>query len=85
MAPGSLEDWPITQQEELFSLFGKRETAIGVRLTEKCVMVPAKSISGILFPAEVKFESCQLCPRERCFRRRAPYDSSLPSKYGLEQ
>jgi len=81
IAPGSLEDWPITQQKELFSLFNKRETAIGVRLTENYVMEPAKSISGILFPTEIRFESCQLCPRERCFGRRAPYDPDLAKIY----
>jgi hypothetical protein len=84
MSPGSLEDWPITQQRELFSLFGKSEATIGLRLTQNCVIAPAKSISGILFPTEIRFESCQLCPRERCSGRRAPYDPTLTSKYGLK-
>jgi hypothetical protein len=34
-------------------------------------------VSGILFPTEETFASCQLCPREDCPNRRAPYDAEL--------
>lgn len=81
MNPGSLDSWPITQQKELFSLFGDVEELIGVRLTKSCVMFPLKSVSGIYFPTEINFESCQLCPREKCIGRRAPYDPELAKKY----
>jgi hypothetical protein len=81
MNPGSLASWPITQQRELFSIFGNVEELIGVKLTESYLMIPVKSVSGILFPSEVKFESCQLCPREVCPERRAPYDPNLAEKY----
>jgi len=81
MAPGSLEDWPITQQRALFSIFGNVEEMIGVKLTSSFLMTPIKSVSGILFPTEIRFESCQLCPRENCIGRRAPYDPSLFEKY----
>ncbi len=81
MNPGSLESWPVSQQKELFSLFGNVEELVGVKLTESCVMFPLKSVSGIYFPAETRFESCQLCPRERCVGRRAPYDPEFARKY----
>ena len=81
MSPGSLESWPLAQQKELFSLFGDTEELIGVRLTKSCVMVPLKSVSGIYFPTEIRFESCQLCPREKCIGRRASYDTELAKKY----
>ncbi len=71
MSPGSLEDWPITEQTKLFSIFGDSEKAVGVRLTDSLLMVPRKSISGILFPSEEGFVACQLCDRERCPSRRA--------------
>ncbi len=77
MSPGSLEDWPITQQEQLFSVFGDVQEKIGVRLTDSYLMVPIKSVSGLHFPTEISFESCQLCPREGCPGRRAPYDERL--------
>ena len=81
MSPGSLEDWPITEQGKLFSLFGDTEKAIGVRLTDHFLMIPRKSISGILFPSEEGFTACQLCPRETCPSRRAPHDEALTAKY----
>lgn len=83
MAPGAgaAEDWPITQQRQLFSIFGDTEKLIGVKLTDTCLMIPIKSVSGILFPTEIKFEACQLCPREQCVGRRAPYDTAMAQKY----
>ncbi len=83
MSPGELEDWPITQQKELFSVFGNVKDLIGVKLTESLLMVPLKSMSGICFPSEIRFESCQLCPREACIERKAPYDPELVKKYRL--
>ena len=74
MSPGSLEDWPISEQIKLFSLFGDTEKSVGVRLTNSLLMVPRKSISGILFPSEEGFISCRLCPRENCPSRKADYD-----------
>jgi hypothetical protein len=84
MSPGSLRDWPVTEQKPLFSLFGNVEELIGVTLTESMLMIPRKSISGIFFPTEVMFFSCQLCPRKGCPARKAPYDEALRKKYGLD-
>lgn len=83
MAPGSgaANVWPLTQQKPLFSLFGDVEELIGVRLTDRCLMIPIKSVSGIFFPNADKFESCQLCQREQCQGRRAPYSEELVRKY----
>lgn len=83
MAPGSLEDWPIQEQTGLFSLMGDVESAIGVRLTDSLLMVPRKSVSGIYFPSEVSFFSCQLCPRENCEGRKAKYDAAKAREYGV--
>ncbi len=77
MSPGSLADWPIQEQRALFKILGNTEDSIGVRLTESLFMIPTKSVSGILFPTEWGFESCQLCPREQCPGRRAAYDKDL--------
>jgi hypothetical protein len=76
MSPGSLEDWPIAEQPKLFSLFGDTERLVGVRLTESLLMVPRKSISGILFPSEEGFVACRLCDRESCPSRQAAYDGT---------
>lgn len=83
MSPGSLKDWPITEQKPLFSVFGNVVDLIGVTLTGSMLMIPRKSVSGILFPTEVSFFSCQLCSRKDCPARMAPYDETLKEKYGL--
>ena len=77
MRPGSLADWPLQEQRKLFALLGSPKDAIGVQLTQSLIMVPLKSVSGIWFPTEVDFASCQLCPREKCPGRRAAYDETL--------
>jgi hypothetical protein len=79
MSPGSAdaEVWPIEQQRQLFSLFGDVKELIGVELTESCLMVPLKSVSGIVFPTEIGFQSCQLCHRENCRLRAAPFDKDM--------
>jgi hypothetical protein len=77
MSPGSLQDWPIQQQVPLFGLFGEYTQQIGVQLTDSLLMVPTKTVSGIRFPTEANFESCELCPREGCPGRRAVYNPEL--------
>jgi hypothetical protein len=76
LSPGSLEDWPITEQPRLFSLFGDTERIVGVRLTDSLLMIPRKSISGIFFPSEEGFSACRLCDRERCPGRKAAFFAS---------
>ncbi len=85
MAPGSLADWPIEEQAPLFKLLGDVDASIGVKLTNSMLMLPAKSISGVYFPAEVSFISCQLCPRKRCESRKAKYDEKLAGEFGIKK
>jgi hypothetical protein len=79
LSPGAGERqvWPIEQQRELFDFLGNDTAAIGVTLTETFVMIPNKTVSGIFYPCDEAFESCQLCRRERCDYRRAPFDRQL--------
>lgn len=70
---GNVDVWPVDQQVPLFSLFGETEEALGVRLTESCLMVPDKTISGIYFPSKIEYCNCESCTRENCPARRAPY------------
>jgi Vitamin B12 dependent methionine synthase, activation domain len=85
MAPGSLPDWPLEEQRPLFKLLGEVTASIGVKLTESLLMLPAKSVSGIYFPTETSFFSCQLCPRERCDSRKARYDEKLAREFGVKK
>ena len=79
MNPGSGDAsvWSIDQQVGLFSLFGDVEQLVGVRLTESFLMVPDVSTSGILFPADRAYQSCQLCHRENCPNRAVPFNAVL--------
>jgi hypothetical protein len=79
MDPGSgdADLWPIEQQKELFAVLGDVEARIGVRLTDSMLMVPTMSVSGIVFPSEAEFASCQVCHREGCPRRTAPFDEAV--------
>lgn len=81
MNPGSLKDWPLSEQPLLFSLFGDVEGLIGVKLTASNLMDPIKSVSGIQFPTEVDFKSCKLCTRHPCVKRRAAYDPAMAMQY----
>ncbi|MBU1902228.1 MAG: vitamin B12 dependent methionine synthase [Proteobacteria bacterium] len=83
MSPGSLADWPIEEQKQLFLLFEGVERSIGVRLNDSCLMIPRKSVSGIFFPTEVTFYNCQLCPRDNCVGRKAGYNENLAREYGI--
>ena len=80
MSPGSLDDWPITEQPFLFSLL-EDGLPIDVRLTDSMLMIPRKSLSGFYFPTEIDFQSCRLCPRENCGGRRASYDPHLKARF----
>ncbi len=77
MNPGSLIDWSINEQKKLFKLLGNPEKAIGVKLTESSLMIPKKSVSGLIYPTEKDFENCQVCPREECPNRSVPYQPEL--------
>jgi hypothetical protein len=74
MNPGSLPDWPITEQPKLFSLLGDVKAAIGVTLTGSMLMLPTKSVSGIYFETESGYENCELCTRKDCPGRRKLFD-----------
>lgn len=77
MNPGSLKDWPITEQQPFFHLLGEGARQTGVELTESMLMVPAKSVTGLYFETETGFVNCQLCPRQACPNRRAVYQPGL--------
>jgi hypothetical protein len=70
MTPGSLYDWPIQEQEPLFTIFGDIESIIGLRLRDSFMIDPRQSASGILFPTEIGFQTCMLCLRQGCPKRR---------------
>ena len=71
--PGSLPQWPISEQTKLFAMLGDGAEKIGVTLKPSYLMVPTKSCSGIYFAHSGHYENCMLCPRIDCPNRRAPF------------
>ncbi len=66
-------DWDVSQQKMIFRTMGENST--GIRLTEGYLMIPRKSISGIIgigFPhANVEnYNPCKTCDRDGCCGRR---------------
>jgi len=62
--------WSIEQQGPLFRLLGSLAEEVGVALTESVLMIPNKSLSGILFPTSADWTSCTHCDRASCRMRR---------------
>jgi len=63
--------WHVSQQQLLFPLFDGH--TCGVRLTDSSLMVPIKSVSGIIgLGSEVRHldYTCGLCNFEKCYKRR---------------
>ena len=64
--------WHVSQQQMLFSLLGVKEPC-GVHLTDSSLMIPIKSVSGVigLGPKVRKLEyTCGLCDYSKCYKRR---------------
>lgn len=81
MNPGSLEDWPLSEQGPLFRLLGDTRESIGLELKPDFFMRPIMSASGIKFYADFKYENCLLCSKDPCPGRRAAYDPKAHEKY----
>jgi hypothetical protein len=66
-------DWDITQQRVLFEAMNS--APISVDLTTECLMLPRKSISGIIGlgwgeKRRLRLSPCRFCPRQDCQNRR---------------
>jgi hypothetical protein len=86
MRPGSLPEWPLSEQKPLFQLLGDVKGLIGVELSESFLMDPIKSESGFYFPDDTNYFNCLLCLREECPSRKVPFDRDLyENKYQLSE
>jgi cobalamin-dependent methionine synthase I len=69
--------WLVKEQSKLFSLLP--ENPCGVTLTSSSLMIPSKSISGVIgIGKEVRFSQyeCQLCEMKTCLYRKKHIKSS---------
>lgn len=68
--------WHVSEQQRLFPLFGGH--TCGITLTESSLMVPIKSVSGIVgLGRNVRRldYTCRLCNFEKCYKRKRPATS----------
>lgn len=64
--------WHVSEQPKLFSLFGEK-TPCGIELTDSCLMLPVKSVSGVIgIGPDVRYlpYSCGICDMKMCYKRR---------------
>jgi len=79
MSPGSgtQQLWAIEELKPLFAEIGDVEKEIGVVLTDSCLMLPNKTIAGIIFDSDKPFISCVFCPRKKCEKRQAEFSGNF--------
>ena len=65
--------WDVSEQKKLFSLLP--ENCCGIRLTESSLMLPIKSVSGVIGVGKTVRKAayqCAVCDKEDCYLRRRP-------------
>ena len=74
-SPGSTTYWDITQQKVIFRILDDKEVenTTGIKLNEHYIMIPRKSVSGVMGDTDKPFQECQFC-KIRCEFRRAPFE-----------
>jgi Methionine synthase I, cobalamin-binding domain len=70
-------DWQLEEQRKLFSFLP--DQCCGVMLTESCLMIPIKSVSGIIGIGEKikkRLYSCDICTMTNCVKNRNKHAGS---------
>ncbi len=65
--------WDVSEQQKLFSLLP--ENCCGIRLTDSSLMLPIKSVSGVIGVGKTVRKTaykCAVCDKEDCYLRRRP-------------
>lgn len=72
--------WHVSEQRKLFSLFPTQHPS-GITLGESCLMIPIKSVSGVIgIGHQVQYleYTCGLCEMQKCYKNRAKYTKKSP-------
>jgi hypothetical protein len=67
-------DWPLSEQKKIFRLLP--EKFCNVVLSDSCLMVPLKSISGLIgigINVQEDFPQCRICTMANCYMRKEAY------------
>lgn len=71
ISPGAREGWPLSEQTNLFRILKDAPRRLGVRLTDDLLMLPLKTLSGIMVPTEKSMSLCVFCDKEHCSEKEA--------------
>jgi len=75
--------WHVSEQPILFELFSEKENALesnrtptpcGIKLTDSCLMIPIKSVSGVIgigHNVKKRDYTCHFCGLDSCYKRKA--------------
>jgi len=69
---GTGELFGIEQQKPLFQILDGATSSVGVHLTPSLMMIPRKSVSGVLAATLREYVACAYCPRQ-CESRSTPF------------
>jgi hypothetical protein len=69
---GTGELFSIEQQKPLFQILSGATASVGVHLTPSLMMIPRKSVSGVLAATLHEYVACAYCPRQ-CESRSTPF------------
>ena len=69
---GTGELFRIEQQKPLFQILDPATASVGVYLSPSMMMVPRKSVSGVLAATPEEYVACAYCPR-KCESRSTPF------------
>lgn len=68
----------IEQQKVIFDILAPQSN-IGVSLTSSFLMIPRKSVSGILAVTTKEYVACEYCSRQKCANRKKPFSGEYYS------
>ena len=74
LSPGSIIDWSVAEVKTFFTLLDGDYQRLNLRVLDSGMIDPLKSVSGILFPTEVEFASCDICSRANCSDRKTLFN-----------
>ena len=77
LCPGSVIDWSVADVKKIFTLMDGLYQDLDVSVMPSGLIDPLKSTSGLFYPTDEEFESCEICPRAVCENRKAPFDGDL--------
>jgi len=69
ISPGACHDYPLARQTKLFAFLNGGPEEIGINLSPEMMMLPVKSLSGVIIPTPQDGEVCLFCEKKDCSQK----------------